>query len=142
MTVPFVPVTFFPSAAREAAIRTEIETLTRQLVDLAERLRQLEQNRLRARSSPVGASSSPIRAARGLEAAGLDFSFAQPEDAPKDDAVAVDDLRAEVGVDDLRAEVGVDDLRAEAKATLRRLEELSPVMADNCRKAFAELDND
>jgi len=105
------------AAAQEAATRSEIELLTQQLVELAERLRRLEQGGLKARSSP-------FRAAEHSAGLHVESALGRPKDTPKG------------------AQAQDDQLRAEAKATLRRLEHLSPVMADNCRKVLAELDDE
>ncbi|MBN2477493.1 MAG: serine/threonine protein kinase [Pirellulales bacterium] len=97
------------AAAREAQIRGEIETLTEKLLDLAERLQKLEQR---------GAPSSLGRGSRAelREDASLRLAFSLQREPPQPTG-----------------------LQTEARATLRRLEQLSPGVARRCRSAFPQL---
>jgi serine/threonine protein kinase len=143
------------TAAREAETRSEIETLTRQLLELAERLRNLEDSQSRA-----GLSAFPR--AEGRKDAELRFSYSRLSEAPKS-ARGLRQLEEPEPRAELRlippedpgecAKLGrapsqpketseIAGLRAEAKATLQRLEELSPTVAERCRGALPELVGD
>jgi len=102
-------------AAREAAARSEIEMLTQQLLALAQRLEKLEDSQPRA-ALPALPRGTPA----GLE------------------------RRAPPRPSDLQQKKASEltELRAQAKPTLRRLQQLSPTLAQRYQETFPELVGD
>jgi serine/threonine protein kinase len=143
------------AAVREAETRTEMELLTQQVLKLAERLRALE------KSQPTAESSSS-RHAEAQKDAGLRMSYSQPREPSKvgERRLSLGETESSARLSHLsseevrgRATLGraasrpkreseLCGLQAEAKATIHRLEQLSPAVAQQCREAFPELVGD
>jgi tRNA A-37 threonylcarbamoyl transferase component Bud32 len=138
------------AAAQEAEARRELETITGQLLELANRLRKLESDHKPAEMLGLyragGHARADLRLAyphplESLQAAGRPLAAPKAAIAPPATASA-----AVRGGTTLRRPHPEPEklshsaeLRAEAKSALQRLEQLAPDVARQCREALPEL---